>query len=154
MTRPPGYGPDHDFVNGYAGIQWPYPPPSPAPPGGYEGTITVASPLIFDHPAGTRVSRLLVALTAGENTDYAPLCQNSPFYTTECRLSSLAIGLIVGAAVGGGIVTLILIAIACKCALSDKAAAAAPKAASAATPAASGRASVCSTTQRMTAAST
>ena len=84
---------------------------------------------------------------------YAPLCQNSVFYSTQCNLSALAIGLIVGAACIGGIVTLILVVIACKCALSDKAAAA-PKAASAATPAASGRASACSTTQRMTAAST
>ncbi|EOD25534.1 hypothetical protein EMIHUDRAFT_115422 [Emiliania huxleyi CCMP1516] len=82
---------------------------------------------------------------------YAPLCQNSVFYSTQCNLSALAIGLIVGAACIGGIVTLILVVIACKCALSDKAAAA-PKAASAATPAASGRASACSTTQRMTAA--
>ena len=84
---------------------------------------------------------------------YAPLCQNSVFYSTQCNLSALAIGLIVGAACIGGIVTLILVVIACKCALRDKAAAA-PKAASAATPAASGRASACSTTQRMTAAST
>ena len=93
--------------------------------------------------------------TQGWNTDYAPLCQNSPFYTTECRLSSLAIGLIVGAAVVSGIVTLILIAIACKCARSQKAAST-PKAAaeSPAIPAASGWASACSTTQRMTATST